>query len=112
MEKLSANSKLGQRYVEAYQASTWHTLKEAYRKPSVAKQAAFKRWQQKCEAENGDRLRIISAGCQFFTVAFQVENSFGATELRVITKYNDYLIYFGSKLWKQSLPDNQAWPRL
>ena len=98
MEKLSANSKLGQRYVEAYKASTWHTLKEAYRKPSAAKQAAFKRCQQKCEAENGDRLRVISAGRQFFTVAFEVGNSFGATELRVITKYHDYLIYFGTSL--------------
>lgn len=98
MEKLSANSKLGQRYVEAYEASTWHTLKEAYRKPSAAKQATFKRCQQKCEAENGDRLRVISAGRQFFTVAFEVENSFGATELRVITKEHDYLITFGSTL--------------
>jgi len=98
MEKLSANSKLGQRYVEAYEASTWHTLKEAYRKPSATKQATFKRCQQKCEAENGDRLRVISAGRQFFAVAFEVKNSFGATELRVITKCHDYLIYFGSKL--------------
>lgn len=98
MEKLSANSKQGQRYVEAYQASTWRTLKDAYVKPSAAKQAAFKRCLQKCEAENGDRLRVISANCQFFTVAFEVENSFGATELRVITKRHDYLIYFGSKL--------------
>ena len=98
MEKLSANSKLGQHYVKAYEASTWHTLKEAYRKPSAAKQAAFKRCQQKCEAENGDCLRVISANCQFFAVAFEVENSFGATELRVITPYHDYLIYFGSTL--------------
>lgn len=98
MKKLSANSKLGQRYVEAYQASTWCTLEDAYVKPSAAKQAAFKRCQQKCEAENGKYLRIISANCQFFAVAFEVENSFGATELRVITKYHDYLIYFGSKL--------------
>lgn len=92
MEKLSANSKLGQRYVEAYKASTWHTLKDAYVKPSAAKQAAFERCQQKCEAENGDRLRVISANHQFFAVAFEVKNSFGATGLRVITKYHDYLI--------------------
>ena len=98
MKKLSANSKLGQRYVAAYEASTWYTLEGAYVKPSAAKQAAFKRCLQKCEAENGDNLRIIYAGCQFFAVAFEVENSFGATELRVITKYHDYLIYFGSKL--------------
>ena len=98
MKKLSANSKLGQHFVEAYEASTWYTLEDAYVKPSAAKQAAFKRCQQKCEAENGDRLRVIDARCQFFAVAFEVENSFGATELRVITKYHDYLIYFGSKL--------------
>ena len=68
-------------------------------KPGGAeKQAAFKRCCKKCEAENGDHLRVISANCQLFAVAFQVENSFGATELRVITKYHDYLIYFGSKL--------------
>ena len=98
MEKLSANSKLGQRYVRAYETSTWHTLKDVYAKPSAAKQVAFKRCQQKCEEEDGRRFRIISFNCQFFTVAFEVENSFGATELRVITPYHDYLIYFGSKL--------------
>ena len=98
MKKLSANSKLGKKYVEAYCNSTWYTLEDAYRKPSAAKQAAFERCQQKCEAENGKYLCIISAGCQFFTVAFEVENSFGATELRVITPYHDYLIYFGSTL--------------
>ena len=98
MEKLSANSKQGQRYVEAYEASTWHTLKDAYVKPSVAKQAAFKRCQQKCEAENGDRLRVISAGRQFFTVAFQVTTALGAIELRVITKNHDYLVEFGTRL--------------
>ena len=98
MEKISANSKLGQRYIRAYETSTWHTLEDVYAKPSAAKQVAFKHCQQKCEAENGHRFRIISFNCQFFTVAFEVENSFGATELRVITPYHDYLIYFGSKL--------------
>lgn len=98
MEKLNASSKLGQRYVEAYEASTWHTLKDAYAKPSAAKQAAFKRCLQKCEAENGDRLRVISAGLQFFTVAFEVTTALGATGLRVITKEHDYLIIFGDKL--------------
>lgn len=98
MKKLSANSKLGKKYVEAYRNSNWYTLEDAYVRPSAAKQAAFKRCQQKCEAENGKYLCIIYAYCQFFAVAFEVENSFGATELRVITKYHDYLIYFGSKL--------------
>lgn len=98
MEKISANSKLGQHYVKAYEASTWRTLKDAYVKPSAEKQAAFQRCCKKCEAEKGCRLKVISAGIQYFTVAFQVNNSFGATELRVITKCHDYLIYFGSKL--------------
>ena len=98
MEKLSANSKLGRQYVRAYETSTWYTLKDAYVKPSAAKQAAFKRCQQKCEAKNGRRFRVIYANCQLFAVAFQVKNSFGATELRVINKYHDYLIYFGSEL--------------
>ena len=98
MEKLSANSKLGQRYVRAYEASVMCAIEDAYTKPSAVKQAAFKRCQQKCEEENGRRFRIIGFNCQFFTVAFEVENSFGATELRVITPYHDYLIYFGSKL--------------
>ena len=98
MKKISANSKLGQQYVKAYEASTRYTLKDAYVKPSAEKQAAFKCCCKKREAENGYHLRVISACCQHFTVAFQVKNSFGATELRVITKCNDYLIYFGSKL--------------
>lgn len=98
MKKLSANSKRGRYFVEAYDKSTKHTLKDVYVKPSAAKQAAFKRCQQKCEEENGDRFRIISAGAQFFTVAFEVRNMFGANELRVITPSQDYLITFGSKL--------------
>ena len=98
MKKISANSKLGQHYVRAYEASTWYTLKDAYVKPSAEKQVAFKRCQMKCESENGCRIKVISASIQHFTVAFQVKNSFGATELRVITKCHDYLVYFGSKL--------------
>lgn len=78
---------LGQRYIEAYRTSTRHTLKDAYIRPSKAKQEAFKCCQQVCEAENGDRLRVISANCQFFTVAFRVK-----TGLRVITRCHDYLI--------------------
>ena len=98
MKKLSANSKLGQHFVKAYSNSNCYTLEDAYAKPSAAKQAAFKHCQQQCAAENGKYLCVIGANCQFFTVAFEVKNSFGATELRVITPYNDYLIYFGSKL--------------
>lgn len=98
MEKISANSKRGQHFVEAYNRSAWHTLKDVYAKPSAAKQAVFRRCQQICEAENGHRLRIISANCSVFTVAFEVTITLGATELRVITKCHDYVIHFGDKL--------------
>lgn len=98
MKKINANSKRGQHFVEAYYKSTKHTLKDAYVKPSTAKQAAFERCLQKCEMENGDCLRIISAGLQFFTVAFEVTTTLGVTEFRVITRKYDYLITFGDKL--------------
>lgn len=98
MKKISAKSKLGQHFVDAYKRSTWHTLKDAYAKPSAAKQEAFKHCQQKCEAENGRRLKIISVTIWTFTVAFEMQNSQGATELRVITKCQDYLIPLGDKL--------------
>lgn len=98
MKKISAKSKLGQHFVEAYNRSTWRTLKDAYVKPSAAKQAAFERCQQVCEAENGRRLRVTSAGIQHFTVAFEVITASGAIGPRVITICQDYLIYFGDKL--------------
>ena len=98
MKKLSANSKLGRHFVEAYCNSNMYALEDAYVRPSAAKQAAFERCLQQCEAENGKHLCIIGANCFFFTVAFEVKNSFGATELRVITSSHDYLIYFGTRL--------------
>lgn len=98
MEKLNANSKRGQKFVEAYNKSTKCTLRDAYVKPSAAKQAAFRRCLQKCEAENGDRLRVIGANRQSFTVAFEVTTTLGATELCVITREHNYLITFGDKL--------------
>lgn len=97
MKKISAKSKLGQHFVEAYNKSTWHTLKDAYAKPSAAKQTAFRHCRQICIAENGDRFRIISRGIQTFTVAFEIKDFFGATKLRVMTKCCDYIIYFGDK---------------
>ena len=98
MKKLSLKSNRGQHFVEAYHRSTWHTLKDVYIKPSSAKQKAFRRCQRICEAENGHRLRIISANWNTFTVAFEVTTTLGATELRVITKRYNYVIHFGDKL--------------
>lgn len=98
MEKISAKSKLGQHFVEAYERSMMFTLEDVHTKPSAAKQAAFKRCQQICEAENGRHFKIISFTCQAFTVAFEITDYFGATELRVITRRNDYIIYFVDKL--------------
>ncbi len=98
MKKISAKSKLGQHFVEAYNRSTKRTLEDVYAKPSVAKQAAFERCQQQCEAENDDRLRVISANWNTFTVGFEVTTTSGATELRVITRCHDYIIPLGDKL--------------
>ena len=98
MEKINANSKLGQHFVKAYEASTWYTLKDVYVKPSAEKQAAFERCRQKCEAENGDGLKVISFNCNQFTVGFEVTTASGATELRVITRCYNYVIPLGSKL--------------
>lgn len=98
MKKLSANSKLGRYFVEAYHNSNRYTLEDVYDNPSAAKQAAFEHCLQQCAAENGNRLKVITANCQSFTVAFEVRNFFGATELRVITRCHDYLIYFGTRL--------------
>lgn len=94
MKKISAKSKLGRHFVYAYERSTWRTLKDVYAKPSTAKQAAFERCQQQCEAENGSRLRIICFNCQTFTVAFITTTH----ELRVITRCHDYLVHHGARL--------------
>lgn len=94
MKKISAKSKLGQHFVKAYERSVMRTLEDAYTKPSAAKQAAFKRCQRQCEAEKGDRLRIISFNCQTFTVAFITITH----ELRVITRRHDYLVHHGARL--------------
>lgn len=97
MKKISAKSKLGQYFVEAYKRSTWHTLKDAYVKPSAAKQEAFEGCQQICEAENGDCLKVINRNIYDFTVAFEVQNLQGAIELHVITRCHNYLVTFGDK---------------
>lgn len=94
MKKISAKSKLGRYFVEAYCRSVMYTLEDAYTKPSAAKQAAFERCQRQCEAENGSRLRIISFNYSQFTVAFITTTH----ELRVITKSHDYVIPLGDKL--------------
>lgn len=98
MKKISAKSKLGQHFVEAYNRSTKYTLEDVYAKPSEAKQTAYKRCRQIFIAENGHRFRLISSNCQAFTVAFEIKDYFGATKLRVITRCYDYIIYFGDKL--------------
>lgn len=98
MKKISAKSRLGQHFVGAYERSMMFALEVVYTKPSAAKQIAFRRCQQICEAENGRLLKIISANCQAFTVAFEVTTASGATELRVITRCNDYVIPLGDKI--------------
>lgn len=98
MKKISAKSKRGRYFVEAYNRSTNYTLEDVYATSSDEKQTAFRYCQQICEAENGRRLKVISATRWLFTVAFEVTTALGATELHVITKCHDYLVHFGDKL--------------
>ena len=98
MKKISAKSKLGQHFVEAYNRSTKRTLEDAYAKPSAAKQTAFRRCRQIYNTEKGHHFRIVNANRQTFTVAFEIKDYFGATKLRVMTRCHDYIIYFGDKL--------------
>ena len=88
MEKMSIKSKRAQNWLAAYNASKYHSVKQAYANPSSSKIKADRECQERCQRENGHGYRIISAGSQFFTAAWMVcgEN------LRIETAYNSYII--------------------
>lgn len=87
MKTIGKNSKLGQRYLWAYEHSTMHSLFDAYKKPSARKiRASINCWLQ-CAAEKGDNYKITAAGSFTFTAAWQT-----AQGLRVETAYNSYII--------------------
>lgn len=88
MEKISIKSKRAQHWLAAYNASKYHSVKQAYAKPSSRKIEADRECQERCQRENGYGYRIISANAQHFTAAWMVcgEN------LRIETAYNSYII--------------------
>lgn len=59
-------------YVDRYNQSEWYTLFACYEKPSTRKREAFDRIKNRCEMEGGKDLKVLSAGCYFFTTAYIV----------------------------------------
>lgn len=87
MKKISIKSKRAQNWLAAYNASKHICIEQAYAKPSSRKIKAGRECWQRCQQEDGHRFRIISAGAQYFTVAWTVRGG-----LRVETAYNSYFI--------------------
>ena len=87
MITINKNTQKGQRYINAYNYSKIVGIYDAYTKPSSAKVRAYNYCHCICQRENGKDFRIISAGCQFFSVAWRVPEG-----LRVETYANSYLI--------------------
>ena len=88
MKKMTIKSRQAQNWLAAYNASKYHSVKQAYANPSSRKIKADRECQECCQRENGYGYRIISAGSQFFTAAWMV----GGENLRVETAYNSYII--------------------
>lgn len=90
MKKMSIKSRQAQNWLFRYNStSKYHNSVEyAYAKPSSEKIKADKACQECCQRENGSGYKIISAGPQFFTVAWMTCDG----NLRVETAYNSYII--------------------
>lgn len=88
MEKISIKSKQAQNWLAAYKASKYYSVEQVYANPSSEKIEADRECWERCQRENGYGYRIISAGKQFFTVAWMVYGG----NLRVETAYNSYII--------------------
>lgn len=88
MEKMSIKSKRAQKWLEAYNASKYHNVGQAYANPSSEKIKADRECYERCQRENGYGYRIISAGKQYFTVAWMIHGE----NLRVETAYSSYII--------------------
>ena len=87
MKTIRKNSKKGQYYVRIYERAEAQSVKEFYKKPSSSKIQADYECQQQCQAENGERYRIISGNCFNFTAAWHTSKG-----LRVETANNSFII--------------------
>ena len=88
MKKMSIKSQQAQNWLFRYNTAKYHSIEQAYAKPSSKKIKADKECQEQCQRENGHGYKIISAGPQFFTVAWMTCDG----NLRVETVYNSYII--------------------
>lgn len=88
MEKMSIKSQRAQNWLAAYNASKYHSVEQVYASPSSEKIEADRECRERCQRENGHGYRIISAGRQYFTVAWMACDG----NLRVETAYNSYII--------------------
>lgn len=87
MKTIRENSKRGQRYNYLYQRAEAQSVKEYYKKPSSCKIQADNECQRQCQAENGERYRIISGNSFSFTAAWRTSK-----DLRVETASNSFII--------------------
>ena len=88
MEKMSIKSQRAQNWLAAYITSKYHSVEQAYANPSREKIEADRECWERCQRENGRGYKIISAGRQYFTVAWMTWDG----NLRVETAYNSYII--------------------
>lgn len=87
MTTINKNTKRGQLYIYMYEHSKMYHIYNAYKRPSAEKVNACNDCFDMYRKEGGKGFKIISAGCQFFSVAWRVPEG-----LRVETYANSYLI--------------------
>lgn len=85
---MSIKSQRAQNWLAAYNTSKYHSVEQAYANPSSEKIEADRECWECCQRENGHGYRIISAGRQYFTVAWMTRDG----NLRVETAHNSYII--------------------
>lgn len=74
-------------------ANQGRELSDVYRNPSAAKQAAFKREFAIFQEMGGRNWRITSHSCQFFCVAYEMEDEDGRAMLVHVTPSRRHAYY-------------------
>lgn len=87
MKTIRKNSKRGQYYMYMYERTKAQSVEEYYKKPSSSKIQADSECRRQCQAENGERYRILSGNCFSFTAAWRTSKG-----LRVETASNSFII--------------------
>lgn len=74
-----------------YEASTVHSLYEAYDRFSSAKERAWRYCEDLCKKRGGHGLKVLGANSSFFSAGFMFEEE-GKQKLMYITHGGDYVI--------------------